>query len=110
MPMPLGEKSRLIREAIRANPDLSNKELAEKLNGAPDRAGDRFKFSANDVGQQRQRMKALVGAAEGKGDEPAPASQAAAPRERRRRSRPPGRRKKAAPAPPAAGNSSAGEA
>jgi len=59
MAKPLGPKSRLIREAISANPSKGNTELAEMLNGAAGRKIDKIKVTANDVAQQRLALKHL---------------------------------------------------
>jgi len=42
MAKPLGAKSILIREAIKANPKKANKEIAELLNDAPERMDDKI--------------------------------------------------------------------
>jgi hypothetical protein len=57
MAKPLGAKSILIREAIKANPKKGNKEIAELLNDAPERKDDKIKVSVADVAQQKQAMK-----------------------------------------------------
>src|SRR5262245_19308933 len=57
MAKPLGAKSKLIREAIAANPGLGNKDLADRLNSAEERKQDRLTFKADDVAQQKQAMK-----------------------------------------------------
>lgn len=57
MAKPLGPKSLLIREAIRAHADLGNTELAELINSSDARKEDKIKVTANDVAQQRQAMK-----------------------------------------------------
>jgi hypothetical protein len=53
----LGPKSILIREAITANPDKGNTELAAMLNDSYDRMDDKIKVTANDIAQQKQAMK-----------------------------------------------------
>src|SRR5947209_3391098 len=53
----LSEKSKIIRAAISANPDVGNTELAEKLNDSADRLDDKLTFTSQDVGNQRQAMK-----------------------------------------------------
>jgi hypothetical protein len=57
MAQPLGPKSLLIREAIMANPDKGNTELAAFLNDADERMDDKFKITAQDVAAQKQAMK-----------------------------------------------------
>jgi len=59
MAKPLGPKSKLIREAISANPGTRNKKLAELLNEAAQRTIDKIKVTASDVAQQRQVLKDL---------------------------------------------------
>jgi hypothetical protein len=61
MAKPLSPKSKLIREAINANPNVGNTKLAELINGSDDRKQDKIKISAGDVNQQRQALKALNG-------------------------------------------------
>jgi hypothetical protein len=100
MPKPLSEKSRVIREAINANPDLGNKELAELLNGSPERQQDRLKVSATDVARQKLVLKqAGQGAAE-EGPE-ATGGKQSEPKARRRRPAQ-RRRKRQTPEPAAA--------
>ena len=53
----LGAKSILIREAIKNNTDLGNKEIAELLSGHEDRKKDKIEVTANDIAQQKQAMK-----------------------------------------------------
>src|SRR5437899_3132260 len=93
MAKPLGPKSKLIREAISANPGKGNTELAEMLNGAAERKTDKIKVTANDVAQQRQAVKNLGGA------KPAAATASAKPgvNGRKKPDRKPGK-KPAAPA------------
>lgn len=57
MAKPLGPKSRLIRQAISANPQKGNTELAEMLSAAKERKEDKITVTAQDVAQQRQAMK-----------------------------------------------------
>jgi hypothetical protein len=57
MAKPLGAKSILIREAIKANPKLANKGLAEKLMDSNDRMDDKIKVTPADIAQQKQQMK-----------------------------------------------------
>jgi hypothetical protein len=63
MAKPLGPKSRLIREAIKANPGTKNKALAELINSSPDRKSDKIKVTPNDVAQQRTALKQSGGEA-----------------------------------------------
>jgi len=88
MAKPLGPKSTLIREAITANPDVGNTDLADLINASDARKDDKIKVTANDVAQQRQAMK-KAGAA--------PAKPA-----RGKPGRKPGRKPAAKAAPPAA--------
>jgi hypothetical protein len=53
----LGPKSILIREAITANPDLGNTQIAQLLNGHEDRKKDKIEVTANDIAQQKQALK-----------------------------------------------------
>jgi hypothetical protein len=53
----LSEKSRIVRVAITANPDKSNKELAELLNDSADRLDDKLTFTGQDVANQKLAMK-----------------------------------------------------
>jgi hypothetical protein len=66
MAKPLGAKSLLIRDAIKANPDLGNKAIAEKLMDSADRRDDKIKVTPQDIAQQKQAMKS------GKATPPAP--------------------------------------
>src|SRR5262249_3751914 len=84
MPKPLGEKSRVIREAIHANPDLGNKELAELLNSSAEREKDRLKVSPTDVARQKLVLKQAGQSAGEKEPQPAGAKQSE-PKARRRR-------------------------
>jgi hypothetical protein len=61
MAKPLSEKSRLIREAIEANPGTGNTEIATLLNGHEDRKKDKLEFKAADVGNQRVALKKASG-------------------------------------------------
>jgi hypothetical protein len=61
MAKPLGEKSRIIREAITANPKLGNTKVAALLNGHDDRKKDKLEFKAQDVAQQKVAMKKAAG-------------------------------------------------
>jgi hypothetical protein len=57
MAKPLGPKSLLIRNAIKANRGKGNTELAKMLNDADERKADKIKVTAQDVAAQRQAMK-----------------------------------------------------
>jgi hypothetical protein len=52
MAKPLGEKAKLIREAVQGNPDLGNMELADSIEVTP-----------AQIAQQKQAMKKADGAA-----------------------------------------------
>lgn len=90
MAKPLGEKSALIREAITANPDTGNTELAAMINGSDARKLDKIKVTAQDVAAQRQALKKAGGL-------PAGRNGAA-----RKRGRKPGRKRASATVAPAA--------
>jgi hypothetical protein len=60
MAKPLGAKSLLIRDAIKAHPKLGNKGLAELINSSDARKQDKIVVKASDVAQQRQAMKKLA--------------------------------------------------
>ena len=64
MAKPLGPKSLLIRETIKAHPNKGNTALAALINDSDARQEDRIKVTANDIAQQRQAMKKAKGAAE----------------------------------------------
>jgi hypothetical protein len=53
-------KSSLIREAIAANPDLGNTDLAALINGADARKQDKITVTATDVNNQKQALKAMA--------------------------------------------------
>jgi stage V sporulation protein SpoVS len=100
MAKPLGAKSLLIRDAIKAHPDKGNTALAALINGSDARKQDKITVSANDVAAQRQALKKV---AEARG-EPAPAGVDATPppaqpeasgNGRKRRGRKPGRKPRA---------------
>lgn len=57
MAKPLGPKSLLIRDAIKAHPHMGNTELAELINSSDARKEDRIEVKANDIAQQKQAMK-----------------------------------------------------
>jgi hypothetical protein len=63
MAKPLGPKSALIRDAIRAHPNVGNTELAEMINKSPARKEDKITVGPADVAQQKQAMKKLGPAA-----------------------------------------------
>jgi hypothetical protein len=60
MAKPLGPKSRLIRDAIKAHPKMGNTALAKLLNGSHARKEDKIEVTASDVNQQKQAMKSLA--------------------------------------------------
>jgi hypothetical protein len=60
MAKPLGEKSRIIREAIKKHPNRGNTELATFLNDAQDRLDDKFEFKAAEVAQQKIALKKVA--------------------------------------------------
>src|SRR5262249_28366122 len=55
------EKSRIIREAITANPKIGNTKIATLLNGHDDRKKDKLEFKAQDVAQQKVAMNKAAG-------------------------------------------------
>jgi hypothetical protein len=57
MAKPIGPKTLLIRDAIKANPGMGNKELAAKLMDSNDRMDDKIKVTPQDVAQQKQELK-----------------------------------------------------
>src|SRR4051812_44175387 len=57
MAKPLSPKSKLIREALGAHPNLGNAKLADLLNASDARKEDKITFRASDVSQQRQVLK-----------------------------------------------------
>jgi hypothetical protein len=98
MAKPLGQKSRIIREAIQNHSDKGNTAIAEMLNASADRLDDKLSFTATDVAQQRTALKNLGKSASGAA--PAPAAQESAPEAttaptRKRRGRKAGRKPKA---------------
>jgi hypothetical protein len=60
MAKPLGAKSLLIRDAIKAHPKMGNTGLAELIMGSDARKEDGIKVTAQDVAQQKQAMKKLA--------------------------------------------------
>ena len=77
MAKPLGPKSLLIRDAIKAHPNKGNKEIAELINDSHDRMDDKIKVTPQDIAQQKQAMKKAGGktAAPTPAAKPAPAGQ-----------------------------------
>jgi hypothetical protein len=59
MPKPIGPKTALIRDAIKANPDKGNTALAELINSSDSRKQDKITVTANDIAQQKQALKQL---------------------------------------------------
>jgi hypothetical protein len=57
MAKPLGPKSLLIRDAIKAHPDMGNTELAEMINSSDARKEDKISVKPGDIAQQKQAMK-----------------------------------------------------
>jgi hypothetical protein len=98
MAKPLGEKSRVIRTAIAANPKKGNKELAKTLNDSPDRAGDKFTFTPEDVAKQKQAMKKPGAQKVSEEGAPAAASATASAQPAKTRKKPGRKPKAAAPA------------
>ena len=78
MSKPLGPKSLVIREAIKAHPNKGNKEIAEFINDSHDRMDDKIKVTPQDVAQQKQALKKAGGeaAAPTPAAKPAPSGQA----------------------------------
>jgi hypothetical protein len=83
MAKPLGEKSVLIRDAIKAHPGMSNIELAKLLSESPARQQDKIEVSASDVSAQKQALKKLeegsVAPASRNGEPAQPPAKAKAP-------------------------------
>jgi hypothetical protein len=75
MAKPPGAKTLVIRDAIKAHPDKSNKELAELINSSDARKEDKINVTPADVNQQKQALKKLAVPANG---EPAAASETSA--------------------------------
>ncbi len=61
MSKPLGPKSLVIREAIKAHPNKGNKEIAEFIDDSHDRMDDKIKVTPQDVAQQKQALKKAGG-------------------------------------------------
>jgi hypothetical protein len=80
MAKPLSPRSTVIRDAIAANPDLGNTDLAALINGSAARKQDKITVTATDVNNQKQALKAMAQTAAKKSPtpEPAPAAPAAA--------------------------------
>ena len=57
MAKPLGPKSLLIRDAIKAHPNMGNTELAEMINSSDARREDKISVKPGDIAQQKQAMK-----------------------------------------------------
>lgn len=89
---PLGAKSLLIREAIAANPELGNTELAALINDSDARKEGKIMVTAQDIASQRQAMK-KAGAAV-----PAP-TEGQASKGGRKSGRKPGRKPSSEPGP-----------
>jgi hypothetical protein len=70
MAKPLGPKSKLIRDAIKAHPTMGNTELADLINSSDARQQDKVRVKAGDIAKQKQALKKagdLPRAAAGKG-------------------------------------------
>jgi hypothetical protein len=78
MAKPLSPKSKLIREALKANPNLGNADLARQINSSDARKEDKIKVTATDVGNQKQALKAMNATARKKAKSPKPATSVAA--------------------------------
>jgi len=103
MAKPLSLKSRIIRKAIQVHPNLTNKELAEKLNASAECKQEDIEVTPLDVSQQKVALKKLGV----KGTAPeAPKAEAAAaePAPRKRMGRPKGSGKRKAPSTLVVGN------
>jgi hypothetical protein len=74
----LSPKSKLIREALKANPKLGNADLAKLINSSDARKGDKIKVTATDVGNQKQALKAMNATARKKAKAHKPAASTAA--------------------------------
>jgi hypothetical protein len=69
----LSAKSTVIRDAIAANPDLGNTDLATLINGSAARKQDKITVTATDVNNQKQALKAMAETAAKKSPTPEPA-------------------------------------
>src|SRR4051794_25553634 len=78
MAKPLSPKSKLIREALKANPKLGNADPAKLINSSDARKEDKIKVTATDVGNQKQALKAMNATARKKAKSPKPATSMAA--------------------------------
>jgi hypothetical protein len=78
MAKPLSPKSKLIREALKANPNLGNADLARQINSSDARKEDKIKVTATDVGNQKQALKAMNATARKKAKAHKPATSMAA--------------------------------
>jgi hypothetical protein len=78
MAKPLGAKSIIIRDAIKAHPKKGNTEIAELINDSHDRMDDKIKVTPQDIAQQKQALKKAGGeaAAPTPAAKPAPSGQA----------------------------------
>jgi hypothetical protein len=100
MAKPIGPKTALIRDAIKANPDKGNTELANLINASEERKLDKLSVTANDIAQQKLALKNLAkgnGAPASAKGKRAKAAQQAAPSSNgaKKQKRKPGRKPKA---------------
>jgi hypothetical protein len=96
MAKPIGPKTALIRDAIKANPDKGNTELANLINSSDARKLDKLTVTANDIAQQKQALKNLAkGQAASKGKRAKAAQQAAPSSNGAKKKGKPGRKPKA---------------
>jgi len=96
MAKPIGPKTQLIRDALKAHPGMGNTELAETINVSPARKEDGIEVTAQDVAAQKQALKNL-------GETAAPAPKATpivetAPAPAKKKGRPAGQPTKKGPA------------
>lgn len=61
MAKPLGEKAKVIRQALSSHPKAGNTDLADMINKAPARSSDGIKVTANDVARQKLAIKKAAG-------------------------------------------------
>ena len=54
MAKPLDSKSLLIRDTIKAHPNMGNTELAEMINSSDARRDDKISVKPGDIAQQKQ--------------------------------------------------------
>jgi hypothetical protein len=85
MAKPLGEKSRIIRTAIKAHLETGNTELAEIINAAAARKEDGITVTAQDINQQKQALKKLSETASVTATTAPPTSEQPAPKKRGRK-------------------------